>query len=175
MGSSAAVGKASRLTLFRKLPSGQRNNPKEKRQLQPGSTPTSNISQPRQAGSLSYTTPSPRHGGYEKGAFRCTRIIARHSGEQCRIGFQPVSGLKYSMSAPFSNRALSSGLKPWDSALAKEQHPVHLNFSASREKAAPAWKHADIEYFSPDRLEAYPTLRRRLVTVGTRRVLSGAL
>ena len=44
MGSSAAVGKASRLTLFRKLPSGQRNNPKEKRQLQPGSTPTSSIS-----------------------------------------------------------------------------------------------------------------------------------
>ena len=26
-------------------------------------------------------------------------------------------------------------------------------------KTAPAWKRADIEYFSPDRLEAYPTLR----------------
>jgi hypothetical protein len=37
------------------------------------------------------------------------------------------------------------------------------------EKAAPAWKRADIEYFSPDRLEAYPTLRCRLVAVDPRR------
>ena len=44
-------------------------------------------------------------------------------------------------------------------------------------RPAPGWKRADIEYFSPDRLEAYPTLRRRLVAVGRRRekVLSGAL
>jgi hypothetical protein len=33
------------------------------------------------------------------------------------------------------------------------------------EKAAPGWKRGEIEYFSPDRLEAYPTLRRRLVAV----------
>jgi hypothetical protein len=43
------------------------------------------------------------------------------------------------------------------------------------QKAAPAWKRADIEYFSPDRLEAYPTLRRRLVAGGSEKVLSGAL
>ena len=43
------------------------------------------------------------------------------------------------------------------------------------QKAAPTWKRADIEYFSPDRLEAYPTLRRRLVAGGFEKVLSGAL
>ena len=43
------------------------------------------------------------------------------------------------------------------------------------EKAAPARKRADIEYFSADRLEAYPTLRRRLVAGGSGKVLSGAL
>ena len=37
------------------------------------------------------------------------------------------------------------------------------------------WKRADIEYFSPDRLEAYPTLRRRVVAGGYGKVLSGAL
>jgi hypothetical protein len=42
-------------------------------------------------------------------------------------------------------------------------------YTQIEEKAAPAWKRADIEYFSPDRLEAYPTLRRRLVAVGPRR------
>ena len=36
-------------------------------------------------------------------------------------------------------------------------------------KTLQAWKRAEIEYFNPDRLEAYPTLRRRPVTVGTRR------
>jgi hypothetical protein len=40
---------------------------------------------------------------------------------------------------------------------------------------APAWKRADIEYFSPDRLEAYPTLRRGLVAGGYEKVLSGAV
>jgi hypothetical protein len=32
----------------------------------------------------------------------------------------------------------------------------------------PAWKRADVDYFSPDRLEAYPTLRRRVAAVGPR-------
>ena len=47
--------------------------------------------------------------------------------------------------------------------------------SQIEQKAAPAWKRADNEYFSPDRLEAYPTLRRRLVAGGSGKVLSGAL
>ena len=77
-----AVSKASRLTLFRKLPSAPRNDP----------------------------------------------------------------------SRPYFNPGL---LQPW---------ALYTN-----RRSAPARKRADIEYFSPDRLEAYPTLRRRLVAVGTRR------
>ena len=33
--------------------------------------------------------------------FQVHSNLARHSGEQCRIGFQPVSGQKYSMPTPF--------------------------------------------------------------------------
>ena len=57
----------------------------KKRRLQPGSAPTSSIS--AQTGwkpILHYAVASSRW--VQEGAFRCTRIIARHSREQCRIG-----------------------------------------------------------------------------------------
>ena len=78
---------------------------------QPGSTPTSrNSTQTGWKPILHYAVASSRW--VREGAFRCTRIIARHSGEECRIGFQSVSGPKYSMSAPFLRIAYKAGLKP---------------------------------------------------------------
>jgi hypothetical protein len=49
---------------------------------------------PTQAGSLCYATLHPRvvAVGARNSRQEAIRDIARHSGEQCSIGFQPVSG-----------------------------------------------------------------------------------
>ena len=60
----------------------------EEKALQPGNTPTSSISETGWKPILHCAVASSRW--VREGAFRCTRIIARPSGEQCSIGFQPV-------------------------------------------------------------------------------------
>jgi hypothetical protein len=73
-----------------------------------------------QAGSLCYFTPSHGCRGFAEIAPGCPREIARHSGKQCSIGFQPV--LFAPSSDPFQ-------VSPFLRIVYKDQHCAHVPFT----------------------------------------------
>jgi hypothetical protein len=66
---------------------------------------------PGQAGSLCYTTLHRRVVAVARNSRQeAFRDIARHSGEQCSIGFQPVSGFGAESQRPFPGENLPKPL-----------------------------------------------------------------
>ncbi len=63
-----------------------------------------------QAGSLCYFTPLPSRGGYAEALAGGFPYLARQSGEQSSIGFQPVSSVDYGWLAFLSGPTISACL-----------------------------------------------------------------